>query len=288
MMNVRGSMNGILTIAHLTLHEVKGRKVALAALVLGLAFLLVFGIGFYFVYQDIKASSPNLVPARLRQDVGMSFFVMAGLYAVNFLLVMMAVLMPVDTLAGDIRSGTIQTLVSKPVARAAIVLGKWLAFWVVLVLYLLLMAGGVLLIVWLISGFSVTNIASGLALMLLEGTLLMTLTILGGTRLSTLANGVVVFGLYGLAFIGGWLEQLGAVLGNATTQNIGIIASLVVPSESLWQLAAHLMQPPLIREVAITPFSVVSVPSVAHVVWAGLYILAALLLALRLFNQRDL
>ena len=281
-------MTGILTIAHLTLHEVKGRKVALAALILGAAFLVIYGVGFYFVYQDMRASSPEFMPSRMRQDIGFSFFVMAGLYAVNFLMVMMAVLMPVDTLAGDIRSGVIQTLVTKPVRRESIVLGKWLAFWVVLALYLLMMAGGVLLIVRLIAGFQVTNVAAGLALMLLEGTLLMTLSILGGTRLSTLANGVMVFGLYGLAFIGGWLEQLGALFGNLTTQNIGVIASLIVPSESLWQLAAYSMQPPLIREVSATPFSVTSVPSTGMLIWALAYTLLALLLALRQFRKRDL
>ncbi len=281
-------MREILTVAHLTLHEVKGRKVALAALILGAAFLVVFGVGLYFVYRDMIGGSLGFTPSRAQQDVGLSFLVMAGLYAVNFLMVMMAVLMPVDTLAGDIRSGVIQTLVTKPMRRASIVLGKWLGFWVVLALYLVMMAGGVMLIASAIAGFEVQNAPAGLALMLLEGTLLMTLSILGGTRLSTLANGVMVFGLYGLAFIGGWLEQLGAVLGNVTTQNIGIIASLIVPSEALWQLASYVMQPPLIREVSITPFSVVSVPSTGMLVWALVYTLGALLLALRQFGKRDL
>ncbi len=281
-------MRGILTVAHLTLHEVKGRKVALAALILGVAFLVVFGVGLYFVYRDMIGGGLGFTPSRAQQNVGLSFLVMAGLYAVNFLMVMMAVLMPVDTLAGDIRSGVIQTLVTKPVRRASIVLGKWLGFWVVLALYLVMMAGGVMLIAWAIAGFEVQNAPAGLALMLLEGTLLMTLSILGGTRLSTLATGVMVFGLYGLAFIGGWLEQLGAVLGNVTTQNFGIIASLIVPSEALWQLASYVMQPPLIREVSITPFSVVSVPSTGMLVWALVYTLGALLLALRQFGKRDL
>jgi len=285
-------MMGILTMAHLTLHEVKGRKVALAALILGAAFLVVFGAGFYFVYREMTGENPGLTPARAQlsaqQNVGLSFLVMAGLYAVNFLMVMMAVLMPVDTLAGDIRSGVVQTLVTKPLRRASIVLGKWLAFWVVLALYLVMMAGGVMLIARVIAGYEAPNAPAGLALMLLEGTLLMTLSILGGTRLSTLANGVMVFGLYGLAFIGGWLEQLGAVLGNMTTRNIGVIASLIVPSEAMWQLASHSMQPALIREVSITPFSVVSVPSAGMVVWALVYTLGALLLALRQFGKRDL
>lgn len=281
-------MMEILTVAHLTLHEIKGRKVALAALILGVAFLLVYGAGFYFVYQDVFVNSPGSALRRAQQSAGLSFLVMAGLYAVNFLMVMMAVLMPVDTLAGDIRSGVIQTLVTKPVRRASIVLGKWLGFWVVLALYLAMMAGGILLIVRVIAGFEVPGAPAGLALMLLEGTLLMTLSILGGTRLSTLANGVMVFGLYGLAFIGGWLEQAGVLLDNATTRNIGVIASLIMPSEALWQLASYVMQPALLRDMPATPFSVASVPSTAMLAWALVYTLGALLLALRQFGKRDL
>lgn len=285
-------MNGIITIAHLTLHEVRGRRVALAALILGVAFLAIFAIGFNYIYSDVTGAtsptSPTSPIPRIQYDIALNFIVMAGLYAVNFLIVMMAVLTPIDTLSGDIRSGSIQTLVTKPIRRVEIVLGKWLAFWVILGVYLILMAGGVLLIVRVIANYTLPNAAQGMFFIFLEGTVLMTLSILGGTRLSTLANGVTVLGLFGLAFIGGWLEQIGAYNGNPTAQNFGIVASLFVPTEALWRLSAYYMQPPLVRDVPLTPFSIVSVPSVWMVAWAALYIVAALLIAVRLFNTRDL
>ena len=59
---------------------------------------------------------------------------------------MTAVLLPVDTLSGEIASGVVQTLASKPVRRSTIVLGKWIAFSLVVVGYLAVVAGGVLLI----------------------------------------------------------------------------------------------------------------------------------------------
>jgi ABC-type transport system involved in multi-copper enzyme maturation permease subunit len=279
-------MKGILTIMHLTLDEAKGRKVVMAALILGLAFLLIFGVGYYLIYQDaLKYSSGAL---RIGQNVGLTMVAMAGLYAVDFLIVMMAVLMPIDTLSGDIRSGVIQTLATKPLCREQILLGKWLAFWAILATYLLLMAGGVLLIVYAVSGTRLPNAAQGIALIFLEATVLLTLSILGGTRLSTLANGVTVMGMYGLAFIGGWMEQIGTLLGNTVAQNFGIVTSLLVPTEAMWQLAAYNMEPPLMRDAAITPFSISSVPSSGMVVWAALYVVVALLLALRQFRTRDL
>jgi hypothetical protein len=48
------------------------------------------------------------------------------------------------------------------------------------------------------------------------------------------------------------------------------------------------MQPPLLREVQLTPFSPASVPSPAMVVWAVVYVLLTLALATRLFRTRDL
>lgn len=280
-------MNGILTISQLTIHEALRKRVLLAALLLGLAFLVVFGVGFYFMNREVL-TTPRGPQTQVQRGLIYIFLTMAGLYAVNFLMVMMAALLPVDTLSGEIRSGAIQSLVTKPLRRSEVVLGKWLGFWVILAGYLLLMAGGVLAIAYLISSVIPPDVWVGLGLMLLEATLLLTLSIAGGTRLSTLANGVMVFGLFGLAFIGGWIEQIGMLFQNETARTVGIITSLLVPSEALWQLAAYNMQPTLMRDMALTPFSPASVPSNWMIVWAVSYTLLILLLGLWSFRTRDL
>ena len=43
------------------------------------------------------------------------------------------------------------------------------------------------------------------------------------------------------------------VTSNTTARYIGIGASLLVPSESLWQLASHHMQPLIVRDMGIGP-----------------------------------
>lgn len=280
-------MRGILTISQLTIHEALRKRVLLAALLLGLAFLLVYTLGFYFMNREVITTERG-PETQLQRAMIYIFLTMAGLYAVNFLMVMMAALLPVDTLSGEIRSGAIQSLVTKPVRRFEIVLGKWLGFWVILAGYLTMMAGGVLLITRVISNSTPPNVGLGLGLMLLEATLLLTLSIAGGTRLSTLANGVLVFGLFGLAFIGGWVEQIGALFANDTARYIGIIASLIVPSEALWQLAAYNMQTSLMRDMTLTPFSPASVPSNAMVLWTLGYIVALLAIGVWSFQTRDL
>ena len=67
---------------------------------------------------------------------------------------MLAVLLPVDTLSGEIASGVIETLASKPVRRSDIVLGKWVAYWSLTAAYLVLIAGGVVVSARAIAGFS--------------------------------------------------------------------------------------------------------------------------------------
>jgi Cu-processing system permease protein len=273
-------------IARLTFREAGRRKILLAALLLGLVYLLIYGLGFYYVDQDV--SNSQFGPGILELNQIHNFLFMAGLYVVNFLTVMMAVLTSVDTLSGEIASGTIHTLVSKPVRRWEIVFGKWLGFTGMLTLYLLLMAGGTIGLVYFISGYVAPNVLRGLGLLWMNAVLLLGVSLAGGTTLSTLANGVLVFGMFGVAFIGGWIEQIGSFIQNQTAVNVGIISSLLIPSEALWKRAAFEMQSPLVSALGFSPFTSASMPSMAMVLYGVGYAGLALLLAMILFNRRDL
>ena len=103
----------------------------------------------------------------------------------------------------------------------------------------------------------------------------------------TLATGGIVFGLYGFAFIGGWVEQFGALLQNDTAIKVGIITSLIIPSESLWRRAAFEMQAPITGSFG-SPFTTTSVPSLLMIGYAVLYLCFTLILAIRIFQKRDL
>lgn len=274
------------TIVSLTIHEALRRRVLAAALVCGLAFLTLFATGLHFVLLDVEGQSGFRASAE-RATV-LTLLTLAGLYAINFLTVMAAVLLPVDTLAGEIASGVIQTLASKPVRRSAIVLGKWFAYAVVVSGYFTFLALGLLAIVRLRGGFMVPHPEIGLPLIALEAVVLVSLCIAAGTRLSTVTTGIVSFGFFGLAFLGNWVEQIGTLTGNDAARTVGTVTSLIMPSESLWMLAAHHMQPPLMSQLGLTPFSPVSVPSPALVGWAVLHVVAALAFALRSFGRRPL
>jgi Cu-processing system permease protein len=277
-------------IARLTLKEAVRRRILLAALALGVVFLLLYGIGYYFMASQVRFGPEDLV-AELYQKGFSNFMALAGIYAVNFLAIAMGALLAADTLAGEIGSGTIQAIVTKPIRRGEIVLGKWLGFALLLALYVVLMVGGVLAVSFLFSGYVLPNMWSGLALIYLEMLLVMTVTLALSSTLPTLATGGVVFGLYGVAFLGGWVEQFGSFLQNPTAIDVGIISSLIIPSEALWRRAAFEMTPSIAQVLGFNfsgPFLTLSVPSDLMIAYAGVYIVVAFAFAVRQFSRKDL
>ncbi len=278
-------MSALFTIMHLTLHEAARRRVLLATLIGAAAFLILYSVGFHFVALHVTGDTSLSV---IRQRMLLNFLTLAGLYGTHFLTLMTAVLLPVDTLSGEISSGVVQTVASKPVRRSSIVLGKWLAYSLVAIAYCAVVAGGVLVVARVIGHFTPPGLAVGLPLMALEAVVFVSLSIAGGALLATVTNGILAFGLYGLAFIGGWVEQVGALAGNLAAQNVGTVASLIIPTEALWQRAAYHMQPAVMRDLHMTPFSPASLPSVAMVWWAVAYALAALLVGVQGFRKRAL
>jgi Cu-processing system permease protein len=276
----------VFIITRLTFREASRRWVLWVALLLGILFLLIFSAGLNEIEKDIIRQSGGL--DTLVAEQFHSFLLMAGLYVVNFLTTIMAVLTSVDTVSGEINSGTIQTLVSKPVKRWEILMGKWVGLLVMLTIYLLMMAGGVLLIIYLRTGYLPSHVPDALVFLWMNICVLLGVSFFGGSLFSTLANGVMVFGLYGIAFIGGWIEQFGSILSNQAAINVGVVSSLLLPSEALWKRAAYEIQSPLVAAMGVNPFSSLSVPSLLMIIYAALYAVGSLGLALWIFSKRDI
>lgn len=274
-------MKHVRTIAGLTFREALRRRILIAALILGGAFLILYGVGLHYVATEAPR---NML---IRRAVGNAFLVM-GMYAVNWLTVMMTILVSVDTLAGEISSGTIQAVLAKPVRRWEVVIGKWIGLAAMLTGFLLLMAAGVIAQASVYAGRTPPHLPQALALMWLECLLLLALTFRIGASLSTLTTGVVVFSLHATAFMAGMVEEAGALWKSQTAVNLGVLASLVIPSESLWRRAAYDLQGPLLGGFGQSPFSSSSVPSGWMSLYAAVYAAAALALAIRRFSHRDL
>jgi Cu-processing system permease protein len=270
--------------AGVTFREAARKKMLWMALAAGGAFLILFGTGLHYQVKDFVSHGTNTI---LRREITFTMLTM-GLYAIDLLAVLMTILTSVDTISGEIASGTIQAVATKPVPRWQLLLGKWFGFVGMLTAYIVIMVGGANAITYVIAGVTARHVVSGLLLMWMESLVLLSVTFAFATYFSTMTTGVLALGLHGLAFLGGWIEQFGAITKTERAVNVGVIASLLMPSESLWRRAAFEMQSPLSNAMRGSPFSTLSVPSSAMVVYAALYMTIALIIAIRRFSQRDL
>ena len=109
----------------------------------------------------------------------------------------------------------------------------------------------------------------------------------GRYPVSTVTNAITAVGFYGVAFIGGFVEQIGGFAGITSMRTIGILVSLFSPADSMWRLAAHYMQPEIARSTGMLALGA-SVPSALMVWWAVGFTVLMLLYAVRAFRRRAL
>lgn len=282
-----GALHQLAVVVLLTFREAQRRKLLWLGLGMGIIFVALFSAGFYFAYRDFQRTAGAGIYAAMEALVFGSTFLSAALYVVNFLIVMVSVLTAVGSISGEIETETIHAIAAKPIRRWQLVLGKWIGQALLIVLYSALLAVGVMLSVYLISGYRPQHAVGVLLILILEGLTALSLTVLGSTMLSTLATGVTVFTLYGLAFVGGWVEQLGMFLESRAAVDLGIASSLLMPSEGLWRYAIGLMLSGASFNTGFG-FMVASQPTPAFVVYAVIYTLLLLGLAMWAFGRRDL
>jgi ABC-2 type transport system permease protein len=270
--------------AGITVREAVRKKILWTAMFAGLGFLALFAAAIHFQIQDFNTRS---VTPFIRYQI-LSAMVMVALYVVDLLAVVMSILTSADTIAGEISSGTIHAIAMKPLPRWQILMGKWLGFAVMIAGFVVLTFGGTIAVGYIMGGVALENSLEGALLVYFECLLSLTVTFMFGTWFSTLTNGVIVIGLHGLALMGGWLEQMSGFTQSARLVSVGIVMSLIMPSESLWRRAAFDMQPPLARALPFSPFANVSIPSLTMVGYASFYLIVALGIATSHFQHRDL
>jgi Cu-processing system permease protein len=271
-------------IAGMTFREAARKRILWTALIAGFGFLAVFGIGLHYQMADFSTGS---MPPFLRYQI-LGGMLMIGLYSVDLLAVVMTILTSVDTISGEIASGTIHAIATKPIARWQVLVGKWMGFVGMLAIYVAMMFGGTVAEAHWIGGVVPQNPIAGALLVFLECVLALTVTFMFGTWFSTITNGVIVLGLHGLAFLGGWLEQMSGFAEGSHLVAVGIVSSLVMPSEAVWRRAAFEMESPLAGSLQFSPFADISVPSLTMIGYAGAYLLGALAIAIYHFQKRDL
>ncbi|MFL6224801.1 MAG: ABC transporter permease, partial [Actinomycetes bacterium] len=163
--------------------------------------------------------------------------------------------------------------------------------------YVLVMSGALLLTARVVAGYQPGDVTRVVGLMILEVLILLAVSLLGSTVLPTLANGVVMLALFGLAWLGGIIGFIGTIPpGNELMANLGTAVSLLLPADAVWRGASfHVLPPSFLVASSFTngedvglPFASTAPIAPAMLVWALVYPVACLTLAVAAFRRRDL
>jgi Cu-processing system permease protein len=275
-------LSGLTTIMLLTLHEARRRKLVYAAALGALVFIVVVAVGMYFGETKAAVASP------LVNHVRMAVITVAGLHAAHFFVVLITIVLALDTVSGEVASGVMQTVASKPIRRSDILLGKWAAYYCLSAGFALLIVGGVLVAGKIFGNVHSPDLLLGMSLVLIEVAFTLMIVIAGGTVLGTIVNGIVSFCFFAIAFVGGWIEQIAAVAGSNGSRTTGLVLSLLSPGDAIWRLAASHLQPEITRSLPANPFISTQLASGWMLIWALLYSLAIFYIGLRAFSKRSL
>lgn len=286
-------MTNIFLIARLTWREAISKRLIFAVLFLSLAFVGLYLIGVYFLHQRFLARAAELGSRRGGPEVAYASITVMGMYIANFLGALLGALSAIGAISGEIESGTFFATLTKPVQRAQVLLGKWLGFASLTVLYIIGLSGSLLIGVRAITDYAPPDPARAIALMVFGAILLLTLSILGSSLFSTLANGIVVFLLYGFAWVGGLLESIGRATDTPILETISRISQVLIPSDALWKGASYHLQSASLLESQRSfgggnPFIGLEPVPLGLMLWAAMYIVLTLALAIWAFDRRDL
>jgi ABC-type transport system involved in multi-copper enzyme maturation permease subunit len=285
-------VNKTLRITRLTLDEAMSRRLIPAGVVVSLLYVALFALAYNFA-QDRGAQLVTGQRSRVLVGVGMASLTLSGLYIVNLLSGFLALFLSVGAVSAEVDSGTLHALLARPVRRWQFLLGRWLAYALIISVYVAVMAGLVLTVASLIGDYTTPDAARAIGLMILASLFLVTLSLFGSTFLPTSTNGAVVFTLFGLGWLSGVIQVLGETLSNPALLNLGVTVALFIPSDMLWRSASYYVQPASILAAASTfksalPILANAPPTPGLVAWGLVYPLVLLGSATLVFSRRDL
>ena len=289
-----------LRIAQLTFREAVRRKALYGAIALTIVFLALYGWGVDEAVREMAKDDRSAGIQRQAAEVGIDTTILAvgqllvaGLFAVSNIASLLAIFMASGTIAQEVDQGTLYAIVSKPVARWQVVVGKWLGGAAMLAVYVAITALATAAIVSWRAGYVSDKLPQGILLLIAKVALLHAVTMLGSVLMPAITAGIVMFIAYSVTNATGLLEQVGRNLESESMVRIGIYGSLVLPADALWRMAAYTVQPPnpllaLGIRTMIGPFMVLFPPSVWMGIYAMGYLAAALGAAIWRFSRRDL
>lgn len=284
----------MIVVFRLALKEVVSKRLVLMMLFLTIVYLAVYAYGQHMVlFNDRIHPNPGagMAGQMMMQEIGYQFLSL-GWYIASFIVGAVAVFIGSASISREIETGTILGLAAKPITRTRIIMGKFFAYSLLSMIYAAALALAIILInyYYFATPLALARVLKGVAIFALLPLTLLAPAIYCSTRLSSMAAGITMFFVFTVGIIGGFLEQIGALINNAGLIKVGIITSLVTPGDALYRLAISSVGGPIGNGIINTfgPFGSASTPSVWMLVYSLLYLFSLLLLAIKAFRSIDL
>jgi ABC-type transport system involved in multi-copper enzyme maturation permease subunit len=280
-------MNAILTIAALTIREAVRRRLVLAFVGITAVIVGLSAWGF-----DRLSHTGSLTSGETNVAVPQALILFMFMF--SFVLALSASAIASPSVSAEIESGVLMTIVTRPVRRTEVLLGKWLGLAALLAGY----AAGVCAL-----EFGVVRISSGfvppspvLACVYLfgEGALLLTLSLLLSTQMPAIAAGVIGVAVFGAGWLAGVVGTLGTTLNISALRTIGQIGRFVLPTDGLWHAAIYYLESPGLVAERLTqgrqgnPFLTLGAPSWPYLAWVVCWFLIVMGVAVASFERREL
>jgi Cu-processing system permease protein len=295
----------MLTLAAFTWKEGLRRRMVVVGLILTLAFVALYGLGGYFAFRyqstlgidQAPSAARGLLPAgtdmsSLMRQIAAYEMLSLGIFMASILTVTMLVFSASGMVSGDAESGTLQTIVTRPLTRSQLLLGRYLGFASIFLAYLILLTSLLIGLTWAFSGYAPPHPVQAVCLIALQGLILLGLATVGTTLLPPLATGILVFMGYGLAFIAGVVHQIGTLLANHTAEIIGTVVAFLVPTDLLFRGGLHDLAPvipgALSSIVQAGPFGTPAPVTAGMLLYCLAYLVVALAASCLLFARKDL
>lgn len=285
-------------IAKLAFREIVSKRIFTITLLMTFVFLALYGTAIHFAAKEtvnhvVGGGNSQQV---LMQQMMASQLLGAGLYFSSFITALLAILSSVSAIASEVDNHQIDTWLMRPLSRAQYVLGKVIGLGGLMVVYAVFIFIGIIFIHQWVGGeamdlsISYFQVVKAVSIFILQPIILVSLGVLLSSRMTTLNAGIILIMLYGAAFIGGFVEQIGSLMEKTALINIGIITSLVFPVDAMYRKMTVLLFDSADNPISIAQqglFASSSAPSNLMIIYAVFYGVLAIGGAVYTFKKRD-
>ena len=283
----------VLTIALVTVREVSRRRLVLALVLLSAVAIALTGWGFSRLPGVHNRDGTLLSSADV--SVISSQLLIFVLFMFSAVLGLGAVMVAAQSVSAEVESGQALAVLARPIERAQVILGKWLGLGTLIVIYAAVATAIEFAVVRWATGYLPPHPVEASAFVAGEGLVLLTLTLFLSVRLSGITAGVIALMLFFITWIAGVAGAVGTVLSNGPIEATGTVSRLLLPSDGLWRGAIFNMEPATVvavasgsREAAANPFTSVTPPAGAYLLWVVAWVAAVVVLTILAFRRREL